>query len=177
MSESTRNPTGYGENVTLLGVFFSVGLWLGGLVDDPNLGTAIHGATVLAGKVAQTFAANLFGAPLASALGAGAMKGARVGTTLLLLMALGCGYTIGPQGLQGTMGDTDITITDKSVPGKEVKTRISGKPISIPGASIFTGAIYGALSILSGGRVPMTPETPQDPADVPEHTHDHDHEP
>ncbi len=96
MSEATRNPTGHGENAAILGVFTSIGLFLGGLVDDPNLSNAIVVGTTIAGKAIFTAINNAMGGTLASKMGAGAMKGAKLGVVLLAMwLPLGCGTTLG----------------------------------------------------------------------------------
>ena len=96
MSEATRNPTGYGENAGIIGISTSLGLYVAGLVDDPNLSNAIVVGAAIVGKAALTLVNNLMGGTLAAKLGAGAMKGAKLGVVLLAMwLPMGCGTTFG----------------------------------------------------------------------------------
>jgi len=104
----TRNPTGHGENAAILGVFTSIGLWLGGLVDDPNLSNAIVVGTTIIGKALFTAINNKMGGTLAGALGMKAMKGAQLGA-LLLVMPLGCVGSITGHGAALVVGQSTFS--------------------------------------------------------------------
>ena len=78
MSETTRNPTGYGENATVLGICTSIGLYLSSMVPDENLSNAIIIAAPIVGKALLTMANNAMGGTLASLLGLQAMKGSKL---------------------------------------------------------------------------------------------------
>lgn len=98
MSEATRHPTGYGENLAVLAIAGSIGKYLASLVGDPNLSELIIGGTMMGGKLFQTWLANHHGAPLAHVLPGveNAMKGAKLGVILMAAyLPLGCA-TFGP---------------------------------------------------------------------------------
>ena len=155
---NTRNPTGHGENAAILGVFTSIGLWLGSLVDDPNLRSAIVVLTTLVGKFAFTVASNWLGAPIASLVGAGAMKGAQLGVILLALwLPLGCVGYAGPHGVGINVGKSTTKIC-KGDP--QTCTEITGAPVSVPAANVAGGLIAGVLRFfgMSYG-VPVVPPT------------------
>ena len=94
MSRATRNPTGMGENVTVIGLGVAVGNWLGGIVSDPNLELVIQLATTLAFKGGQQYLANRFNMPIAQLWGAKPNKGTLITLSLLVaFVGLGCETT------------------------------------------------------------------------------------
>lgn len=148
----TRNPTGHGENAAILGVFTSIGLWLGGLVDDPNLSNAIVVGTTIVGKALFTAINNRMGGTLAGALGMGAMKGAQLGVILLALwLPLGCSWAITSEGAFANFGQATLSTcgaTEATDPTHQDCTVIQGAPISEAGGSIISGVIATALRLL-----------------------------
>lgn len=148
----TRNPTGHGENAAILGVFTSIGLWLGGLVDDPNLSNAIVVGTTIAGKALFTVINNKMGGTLASALGLGAMKGAQLGTILLALwLPLGCVASITGQGAAFVVGQSTFSTCGDAVEGQIVPeecTVIKGAPASEQAANVVSGFLATVLRML-----------------------------
>lgn len=164
MSTATRNPAGHGEDVTVLTIFFSLGVYLSGLVDDPSLGNFILGLTTLAGQILSTVLRNWLGAPLASLVGAGVMKGARVGVILLALgLPLGCSVQVGPQGFSGNLGQSSVSICKGDPPSCTV---IEGAPVSEQASNVIGGFLAGALRMLGlSYGVPTVPAPDTVPTD------------
>jgi len=146
MSAATRNPTGHGENAAIIGVFTYLGMYLAGLVDDPNLSTVIVMVTTIAGKAIFTMINNAMGGTLASLLGAGAMKGAQLGVVLLALwLPLGCSWAITSEGAFANFGQSTISTCEEH--GGEC-TVIEGAPVSEQAGSMIGGVLAGALRVL-----------------------------
>lgn len=101
----TRNPAGFGEQVTIAGIFLSLGLYGASFVADENLSRAIVGVSMILGQVASTAVRNWLGAPLASLFGAGPAKGTIVSLVLLLSIAPGCAWHAGTISTDGTRSD------------------------------------------------------------------------
>jgi len=142
----TRNPTGHGENAAILGVFTYLGMYLAGLVEDPNLSTAIVMVTTIAGKALFTTINNKMGGTLASALGMKAMKGAQLGAILLALwLPLGCSAFAGPQGVGVNVGQTTTKICKGDPP---TCTEITGAPMSEQAGNVVGGFLAGVLRML-----------------------------
>ena len=149
MSEATRNPTGHGETATVLTLCLSLGMYLGSLVDDPNLTNFIIGATTLGGKFLQTFLSNWLGAPLASMVGAGAMKGAKLGVVLLAMwLPLGCSWAITSEGAFANFGQSSMSTCGTGQVEGENCTTLSGAPISEQASNVVGGVLAGALRML-----------------------------
>lgn len=148
----TRNPTGHGENAAILGVFTYLGMYLAGLVDDPNLSTAIVAITTIAGKALFTAINNRMGGTLAGALGMRAMKGAQLGAILLALwLPLGCSVQIGPQGFTANLGQSSVSTCGDAVEGQIVPeecTVIKGAPLSEQAGNVVGGFLATVLRML-----------------------------
>ena len=146
MPEATRNPAGHGEDVTILTLSVSLGVYLSGLVSDPNLGNFILGLTTIAGQIISTVLRNWLGAPLASLIGAGVMKGAKVGVILLALwLPLGCSAFVGPQGAGVNVGQATTKIC-KGDP--QTCTEITGAPMSEQAGNVVGGFLATVLRML-----------------------------
>ncbi len=144
---STRHPTGYGENISVLLLAGLLGKYLGGLVGDPNLTELIMGGTMMGGKIAQTFFANHYGAPLSHAVGANAMKGAKLGVILLALwLPTGCSLAITGQGAYANLGASTIRTCSEVESGalQDDCTVVNGAPISLAAGSIIGGLLQMA---------------------------------
>ncbi len=165
MPEATRNPAGHGEDTTILTLSFSLGVYLSGLVEDPNLGTFILGLTTLAGQILSTLFRNWLGAPLASLVGAGAMKGAKLGVILLALwLPLGCVASITGQGAAFVVGQSTFSTCGDAVEGQivlEECTVIKGAPASEQAAGVVSGFLATVLRMLGMSYgVPAPAPTP-----------------
>lgn len=91
-STTTRNPSGYGEDATVLAVFGSIGAYLASLVPDPNLTQAIVIASAILGQIAATRLRNYLGDSIVGALGGRPAKGTIVSLALILCVSsFACG--------------------------------------------------------------------------------------
>lgn len=152
---TTRNPSGFVEDASVLTLFALLGEYLGGFTDDEQLARMLLIGTTIVGQLVATYIRNRLGKSIAEAMGLRVSRGTLV--SLVLVGALGCAgglgrvtsRTVDPD--SGAVTESDCAGLVYSFGQSDVGDGcVGGEAISSDGASVVDKVLGVAGAVFKG---------------------------